>query len=52
MGLIKYLIINDEDKKFGFNVLHGRHNLIQPNEPYPMSDHPENYKFTWEKAEG
>ncbi len=50
MDLIKYLIINEEDKNLGFNILHGGHNLIQPNEPYPMPDHPENYKFKWEKG--
>ena len=50
MDLVKYLIINEEDKKLGFNILHGGHNLIQPNEPYPMPEHPENYKFKWEKG--
>lgn len=41
----KYLIVNDKDKKFGMSVNTVGFQCIQPNTPYPLSNHPSGYYF-------
>jgi AraC-like DNA-binding protein len=41
----KYLIVNDKDKKFGLSVNTVGFQSIQPDSPYPISDHPSGYFF-------
>lgn len=46
----KYLIVNERDKKFGVSVNTVGFQSIQPNTPYPLSDHPSGYYFNVQKG--
>lgn len=46
----KYLIVNERDKKFGISVNTVGFQSIQPNTPYPLSDHPSGYYFNTQKG--
>ncbi|MCE5330573.1 MAG: AraC family transcriptional regulator [Bacteroidales bacterium] len=46
----KYLIVNDKDKKFGLSVNTVGFQSIQPNTPYPLTDHPCGYFFNTKKG--
>ena len=46
----KYLIVNDKDKKFGISVNTVGFQSIQPDSPYPISDHPSGYFFNSAKG--
>lgn len=46
----KYLIVNDKDKKFGIYVNTVGFQSIQPNSPYPLTDHPSGYFFNAKKG--
>jgi len=46
----KYLIVNDKDKTFGLSVNTVGFQSIQPDSPYPTSDHPSGYYFNAAKG--
>jgi AraC-like DNA-binding protein len=46
----KYLLVNERDKKFGVSVNTVGFQSIQPNTPYPLSDHPSGYFFNIQKG--
>jgi len=46
----KYLIVNDKDRKFGLSVNTVGFQCIQPNTPYPLSEHPSGYFFNAQKG--
>ena len=46
----KYLIVNEKDKKFGISVNTVGFQSIQPNTPYPLTDHPSGYFFNAQKG--
>jgi len=46
----KYLIVNDKDKTFGLSVNTVGFQSIQPDSPYPISDHPSGYYFNAAKG--
>lgn len=46
----KYLIVNDKDRKFGLSVNTVGFQCIQPNSPYPLSEHPSGYYFNAQKG--
>lgn len=46
----KYLLVNERDKKFGVSVNTVGFQSIQPNTPYPLSDHPSGYFFNVQKG--
>ncbi|MDO9153528.1 MAG: AraC family transcriptional regulator [Paludibacter sp.] len=46
----KYLIVNEKDRKFGLSVNTVGFQCIQPNTPYPLSDHPVGYYFNAQKG--
>jgi AraC-like DNA-binding protein len=46
----KYLIVNEQDKKFGVSVNTVGFQSIQPNTPYPVSNHPSGYYFNTHKG--
>ncbi len=46
----KYLIVNEKDRKFGLSVNTVGFQSIQPNTPYPLSDHPTGYFFNAQKG--
>ncbi|WP_417444134.1 AraC family transcriptional regulator [Joostella sp.] len=46
----KYLIVLDQDKKWGFYINNLGRNVIKKNAPYPSSAHPDSYMFSWEKG--
>jgi AraC-like DNA-binding protein len=46
----KYLIVSDKDRKFGVNVNTVGFQSIQPNSPYPLTDHPSGYFFNAQKG--
>jgi len=46
----KYLIVNEKDKKFGLSVNTAGFQVIKPNSPYPLTDHPSGYYFNAQKG--
>ncbi|MFD0835646.1 AraC family transcriptional regulator [Mariniflexile aquimaris] len=46
----KYLIVFDQDKKWGFYINSLGRTIIEKNKEYPSKDHPENYVFNWDKG--
>ncbi|MBQ8672939.1 MAG: helix-turn-helix transcriptional regulator [Bacteroides sp.] len=46
----KYLIVNDMDRKFGLWVNTVGNQVIPPNSPYPLKDHPSGYYFNIQKG--
>lgn len=46
----KYLLIVENDKKWGFYVNNLGRTVIEKSTNYPSNDHPDNYVFTWEKG--
>lgn len=46
----KYLIVNEKDRKFGLSVNTVGFQSIQPNSPYPLTDHPSGYFFNAKKG--
>ncbi|WP_282135199.1 AraC family transcriptional regulator [Seonamhaeicola maritimus] len=46
----KYLIVLEQDKKWGFYVNSLGRTVIEKNTTYPSKDHPDSYVFTWEKG--
>lgn len=46
----KYLIVNDQDLKFGISVNTVGFQSIRPNSPYPLKDHPSGYFFNAKKG--
>ncbi|MDD5184650.1 MAG: AraC family transcriptional regulator [Paludibacter sp.] len=46
----KYLIVSEKDKKFGLSVNTVGFQSIQPNSPYPITDHPSGYFFNTQKG--
>jgi AraC-like DNA-binding protein len=46
----KYLIVNDKDQSFGLSVNTVGFQSIQPNMPYPLTDHPTGYYFNSNKG--
>ncbi|NND32034.1 MAG: AraC family transcriptional regulator [Saprospiraceae bacterium] len=46
----KYLIVFEQDKRWGFYVNDLGRTTIEKHHEYPSRDHPENYVFTWEKG--
>ena len=46
----KYLIVNEKDHKYGLTVNTVGFQSIQPNTPYPRSDHPTGYYFNAQKG--
>ena len=51
LGLeLKYLIVNDMDRKFGLWVNTVGYQSIPPGSPYPLKDHPSGYFFNTEKG--
>lgn len=46
----KYLIVNEKDRKYGLSVNTVGFQSIQPNSPYPLSDHPTGYYFNAQKG--
>ncbi|HEY6914836.1 MAG TPA: AraC family ligand binding domain-containing protein, partial [Paludibacter sp.] len=46
----KYLIVSEKDKKFGMSVNTVGFQSIQPNTPYPLTDHPSGYFFNAQKG--
>ncbi|WP_242204064.1 AraC family transcriptional regulator [Aestuariivivens insulae] len=46
----KYLIVLEQDKKWGFYINSLGRTIIEKNTLYPSKDHPDNYIFTWEQG--
>ncbi|WP_045372135.1 helix-turn-helix domain-containing protein [Jejuia pallidilutea] len=46
----KYLIVLDNDKKWGFYLNNIGRTVIDKYDGYPSKNHPENYTFTWDKG--
>lgn len=46
----KYLIVNEQDLKFGISVNTVGFQSIRPNTPYPLKDHPSGYFFNAQKG--
>ncbi|WPR70122.1 AraC family transcriptional regulator [Flavobacterium sp. NG2] len=46
----KYLMVFDQDKKWGFFINNLGRTVISPNQDYPSKDHPDDYVFEWSKG--
>lgn len=46
----KYLLVFEQDKKWGFYINNLGRSTIHKNKDYPSKDHLDNYFFTWEKG--
>lgn len=46
----KYLLVFEQDKKWGFYVNNLGRSTIEKNKDYPSKDHLDSYVFTWEKG--
>jgi AraC-like DNA-binding protein len=46
----KYLMVFEQDKKWGFYVNNLGRTIFEKNLDYPSKDHPDNYVFTWDKG--
>jgi len=46
----KYLMVFEQDKKWGFYINNLGRTVIEPKEVYPAKDHPDNYVFEWHKG--
>lgn len=46
----KYLIVSEQDKKYGLTVNTVGFQIIQPNSPYPLPNHPDGYFFSASKG--
>ncbi|SFD27337.1 AraC family transcriptional regulator [Algibacter pectinivorans] len=46
----KYLIVLEQDKKWGFYINNLGRTVIEKHKNYPSIDHPDNYIFTWDKG--
>lgn len=47
---IKYLLVNEQDKKLGLTVNTVGFQTIKPHSPYPLTDHPAGYFFNAQKG--
>ena len=46
----KYLMVFEQDKKWGFYINNLGRTVIEQHKNYPSNDHPDSYVFTWEKG--
>lgn len=46
----KYLLVFEQDKKWGFYINNLGRSTIEKNKDYPSKDHRDNYYFTWDKG--
>lgn len=49
-GYRRYLILSENDRKWGFYINNLGTNSIKPGEPYPSKGHPGSYMFNWKKG--
>ncbi|WP_044209470.1 AraC family transcriptional regulator [Flammeovirga sp. OC4] len=46
----RYMVLFENDKKWGFYINNIGNNKIKPNSEYPSKGHPSKYMFSWEKG--
>lgn len=46
----KYFAVSEDDKSWGIHTLDCGTSLIQPKKQFPLPEHPESYRLTWERG--